>query len=271
MTIIRTILLAAALASLPTSPAHAADHANPLINLLAAGKPAIGVWTNIDASARATSILATSDADFLVADMEHDIYDFSTLQTFLLRVQDASHRFRAKPRVAPAVLVKLAHRATWDSRYDISASLKAGLAYGVWVPYVENRADLERAISAVRGVESRNFGPDRAARDVWPLNPKGEIVVVAMIESAEGVKNAEEIISTPGVTAIEPVHLSDADTARIVELCKAKGVFAATTVPPAKTKESIAAGYRLISAGWDSGLLQTAVTGTLEAMREGTK
>jgi hypothetical protein len=51
------------------------------------------------------------------------------------------------------VLVKLAHRAGWDSRYEIAESLKIGPAMGIWIPFVESAADLARAISAVRGCE----------------------------------------------------------------------------------------------------------------------
>jgi 4-hydroxy-2-oxoheptanedioate aldolase len=38
--------------------------------------------------------------------------------------------------------------------------------------------------------------------DVWPLNPEGELFAMIMIESAEGVKHAREIASTPGLGAI---------------------------------------------------------------------
>jgi 2-keto-3-deoxy-L-rhamnonate aldolase RhmA len=140
----------------------------------------------------------------------------------------------------------------------------------VWIPFVESRADLERAISAVRGAETSamaGMNIPRERRDVWPLNPQGELIVVAMIESDEGARHAEEIASTPGVTAIQPVHLSDSDTARVVKICRERKVITATDATPADIKARIAEGYRLISVGWDFGLLRDALASTVKSMR----
>jgi 4-hydroxy-2-oxoheptanedioate aldolase len=38
--------------------------------------------------------------------------------------------------------------------------------------------------------------------DVWPLNPEGDLLAIPMIETAEGLKNVDEIASVPGVGAI---------------------------------------------------------------------
>jgi 4-hydroxy-2-oxoheptanedioate aldolase len=252
----------------------AEERANRLIALLEAGKPAIGVWTGALAAPRIAKVLATSDVDYIVADVEHDIYDFTALHRFLLEVQDFSIRYRTEPRVAPVVLVKLANRATWDPRYEIAESLKVGPAMGVWIPMVESRADLERAVSAVRGAETSamaglNILKDR--RDVWPLNPKGELMVVAMIETEEGVRHAREIVNTPGVSAIETVHIPDADAKRILQMCRERGVIAAVDAAPEDIKAKIEAGYRLISVGWDFGILQKGLNDTVKAMRSAIK
>ena len=249
---------------------QAEERANRLIGLLEAGKPAVGVWTGALSAPRMAKVLATSDADFIVADVEHDIYDFSALHRFLLEVEDFSRRFRTEPRVAPVVLVKLAHRATWDPRYEIAESLKVGPAMGVWIPFVESRADLERAISAVRGAETSalaglNIPSER--RDVWPLNPKGELLVVAMIESEAGVRHAREIVETPGLGAIETVHIPDADADRILKMCLKRGVVAAVTAAPGDVKAKVEAGYRLISVGWDFDLMKKGLTETVQAVR----
>jgi 2-keto-3-deoxy-L-rhamnonate aldolase RhmA len=265
-----TAVLVLAVGLLSSAPIRGQERANRLISLLETGKPAIGVWTGATAAPRIAKVIATSDADFIVADVEHEVYDFSTLRGFLLEVLDFSQRFRTTPRPAPVVIVKLGNRATWDPRFEIAETLKIGSAAGVWIPFVENRADLERAISAVRNAESSalaglNIPKDR--RDVWPLNPKGEFVVVAMIETAEGVAHAREIVDTPGVTAIQPVHLSEADTALIVKLCRETGVVLATDAGPKDIRARLDEGYRMISVGWDFGLLQTALGETIGAMR----
>jgi len=172
------------------------------------------------------------------------------------------------------VLVKLANRGMWDPRYEIAESLKVGPAMGVWVPMVESRADLERAISAVRGAETSamaglNIPSER--RDVWPLNPKGELLVVAMIETEGGVRNAQEIVETPGVSAIETVHIPEADAARILKMCKGRGVIAAIDASPADVKAKLDAGYKMVSVGWDFGLLQRSLSDTVKAFRSAIK
>ena len=255
-------------------PRAADERANRLIALLEAGKPAVGVWTAALASPRIAKVIATSDADYVVADVEHDIYDFPTLHRFLIEVQDFSLRFRTEPRAAPTVLVKLAHRAAWDPRYEIAESLKVGPALGVWIPFVESRADLERAISAVRNAETSamaGLNIPRERRDVWPLNPKGELLVVAMIESDEGVKHAKEIVETPGVGAVECVHIPEADAARILKMCLEKGVVAAVDASPADVQAKVAAGYRMVSVGWDYALLQKALGDSVKALRSSIK
>jgi 2-keto-3-deoxy-L-rhamnonate aldolase RhmA len=258
-----------------TGNSFAADErANRLIALLEAGKPTIGVWTGALAATRITKVLAPSDVDYIVADVEHDIYDFSALHRFLLEVPDFSQRFRSEPRGAPTVLVKLGHRAGWDPRFEIAETLKAGPAMGIWIPMVESRADLERAISAVRNAETSafeglNIPADR--RDAWPLNPKGELLVVAMIETEEGVRHAQEIVDTPGLGAIETVHISDDAAAKILKMCLDKRVVAAIDANPGNAKAKIDAGYRMLSVGWDFGLLQGALTETVKGMRTGWK
>lgn len=260
--------------SLLIQGAIAEERANRLISILETGKPAIGVWTGALSAPRIAKVLATSDADFIVADVEHDIYDFNMLHRFLLEVQDFSNRYRTEPRDAPVVLVKLANRATWDPRYEIAESLKVGPAMGIWIPMVESRADLERAISAVRGAETSamaGLNIPRERRDVWPLNPNGEFLVVAMIETEEGVRHAQEIVKTPGVSAIETVHIPDADAGRILKMCRAQKVLSATNATPEDIKAKIDAGYKLISVGWDFGLLQKALGDTIRAMRVAIK
>ncbi|MCX6577778.1 MAG: aldolase/citrate lyase family protein [Candidatus Aminicenantes bacterium] len=250
--------------------AIAEERINRLISILESGRPAIGVWTGALSAPRIAKVLATSDADFIVADVEHDIYDFGMLHRFLLEVQDFSNRYRTEPRAAPVVLVKLANRATWDPRYEIAESLKVGPAMGIWIPMVESRADLERAISAVRGAETSamsGINIPKERRDVWPLNPKGELLVVAMIETEEGVRHAQEIVETPGVSAIETVHIAAADAERILKMCLKHGVISAIDASLEDVKAKMDAGYKLISVGWDFGLLQKGLSETIKAMR----
>lgn len=252
----------------------AEQRANRLIALLEAGKPAIGVWTGALAAPRIAKVLATSDVDFIVADVEHDVLDFQALRRFLLEIPDFSLRFRTEPRPAPVVLVKLGMRGTWDPRYEIAETLKLGPAAGVWIPFVESRADVERALAAVRNAETSALGGlnvPRESRDVWPLNPKGELLLVAMIESEAGVRNAREIVETPGVSAIQTVHIPDADAARILKMCLERGVVAATDAEPEDVRAKLDAGYRMLSVGWDFDLLRRGLSDTVKGVRSAVR
>ncbi len=250
---------------------EAQTRVNRLISILETGAPAVGVWTGATAAPRISKVLATSDVDFIVADVEHEVYDFPTLRGFLLEIEDFSRRYRTEPREAPTILVKLAHRAGWDPRYEIAESLKVGPAMGVWIPFVESAAELELAISAVRRAETSGLGGlniPRELREPWPQNPKGELFVVAMIESAKGIENAREIVNVPGLGAIEPVHLPEADTKAIVAMCKEKGVYLATEAAPEDVAARIAEGYRLIHVGWDFNLLRQELDSRIKKTRE---
>ncbi|HSL20009.1 MAG TPA: aldolase/citrate lyase family protein [Vicinamibacterales bacterium] len=270
----RVLVLVLALLIVTLAPAapKADEPANNLASILAAGKPAIGIWTGAMGATRITKVLATSDLDFIVADVEHDIYDFRTLHSFLLEVPDFNSRYRSEPKPAPSVLIKLGHRAGWDPRFEIAESIRVGPASGVWVPVVESRAELERIISIFMYTEQSllqgvNSAPTHEASELWPLNPKGKLMVVAMIETEEGVKNAKEIIETPGLAAVHTVHISADDAAKVLKLCLARNVIAGTNANPKNIAEKVAAGYKLISLGSDFQMLQGQLRNSLKEMR----
>jgi 4-hydroxy-2-oxoheptanedioate aldolase len=100
-------------------------------------------------------------------------------------------------------------------------------AYGIIWPHISNVEQAYNAVAACRyprlkdkplyepaGI--RGDGPTQAVRywgvtqqdyyeraDVWPLNPKGEIFVILMIEDIEGIKNLKDILkNVPGIGAI---------------------------------------------------------------------
>ena len=62
-----------------------AARVNPLIGRLAAGEVVVGVWTAALAAPRIARVIATCGVDFVVADVEHDVYDFHAMQRFPCR------------------------------------------------------------------------------------------------------------------------------------------------------------------------------------------
>jgi 2-keto-3-deoxy-L-rhamnonate aldolase RhmA len=269
------LVLVLGLAAALVTPMAADDQQNSLISLLAAGKPAVGVWTGATGAPRIAKVLATSDADFIVADIEHEIYDFPSLHRFVLEVQDFSQRYRTVPRATPGVVVKLGHRGGWDPRFEIAETMRLGPVTGIMVPIVESGAEMQRIISTftqseqsgLQGVNVADQGGHTPLSPLWPLNPKGRLMVMAMIETEEGVKNAKEIIQTPGLAAIHIVHVSDEDAAKVLKLCLENKVIASIDANPGNVKAKLAAGYKMINVGWDFGLLQRQLNDTFKSIR----
>ena len=61
------------------------------------------------------------------------------------------------------------------------------------------------------------------------------------------------------------------DTAMIVKLCRERNVVLATDAGPADVRARLDEGYRMISVGWDFGLLQQTLGDTIGAMRGAIK
>jgi 4-hydroxy-2-oxoheptanedioate aldolase len=178
---------------------------NPLIAKLEAGQPAL------------------TPTDWMFIDMEHGPYLLDRLQTTL---DDVGKKKSSDGRFSTAPIVRIPLEGDESFRFAVKQVLDMG-AMGVVFPHIDTRAQALEAIRAMRfppqrGARTpepagkRGWGPGRAAAlwglpvneyaferaDVWPLNPRGELFAMLMIETAEGVKNAEEIARVPGVGAL---------------------------------------------------------------------
>jgi 4-hydroxy-2-oxoheptanedioate aldolase len=101
--------------------------------------------------------------------------------------------------------------------------------------------------------------------DVWPLNPEGDLLAIPMIETAEGLKNVNEIASVPGVGAIfigaaGDLHQylgvaqdsAEVEAARqtILAACKAHNVACGiTAIPKAEVNKRLEEGWKMIRTG----------------------
>jgi 4-hydroxy-2-oxoheptanedioate aldolase len=255
----------------------AAERANRLIGLFEAGKPAIGMYVGARAPNMAR-VMGTSGLDFIIIDMEHGIYDYREVHQYMMDVQDGPRYGWGEPAAPlPSILVKIGHRGTWDPRHDIAQSFKTGPVVGVFVPFVESRAELEKAISAARVPEIlqlEGIPPEerRERLDVWPLNPKGELLVVAMIESEKGIRNAREIMETPGLGVFHMAHVPEPDMERLLQMCLERGVICGREeLDPGKVKQWIDAGYKLIDLGWEYRMFQRELGESLKTILSSMK
>jgi 4-hydroxy-2-oxoheptanedioate aldolase len=172
---------------------------NRIKQLWAGGKPVINGWLSTS-SPFVAEIMAAQGYDALTIDCQHGFVAYEAA-TGMLQAMRASG-------VVPMV------RVPWLDPGDIMKALDAG-AYGIICPMINTRVDAERLVSYMRypphGV--RSFGPTRAlfaAGADYGQHADSEVLAFAMIETAEAVKNLDEIVSTPG---LDGVYIGPADLA----------------------------------------------------------
>jgi 2-keto-3-deoxy-L-rhamnonate aldolase RhmA len=181
---------------------------HPFVEKIRAREPAIGYWIVLDAPA-ATERLARVGYDYLVIDTQHGLLDYRGMLDALIAV-DAATAGSATVRTAGVV------RPASSDFTAIGRALDAG-AQGLILPLVDTA---EQAAAAVRATRypphgGRSFGPMRSALRVGP-SPEAvleEIVVLAMIETADGLANVDAIAATPG---IDGLYVGPADLALAV-------------------------------------------------------
>jgi 4-hydroxy-2-oxoheptanedioate aldolase len=236
---------------------------NTLRRIWQRGEAAVNGWLSIP-SAFATEVMAHQGFDSLTIDMQHGVVDYQAAVTML-------------QAVSTTPVMPLA-RVPWNDPVWIMKILDAG-AYGVICPMVNTRADAEALVAACKYAPRgyRSWGPVRAsiyAGADYKDYANDELLVLPMIETAEAVKNLDEILSVRGVDGVYvgPSDLSltlgctpklDQTEApvveaqqRIVEACKRHGVVAGIHNATATyARQMIAAGYQFVTLASDSRFL----------------
>jgi 4-hydroxy-2-oxoheptanedioate aldolase len=233
-------------------------------------------------------LYATEPYDGVVFEMEHGGYDIRTLRDCLQYLMNR-RQIVESGSLAPAVtpLVRIPPNGIEMNQWIAKQVLDAG-AYGIIWPHVSTVAEARSAVAACRYARpdtaprlepkgQRGDGPANAARywgltaqeyydraDVWPLDPKGEILCGIMCEDIEGVKNLPKILKEVpgiGVVIIGEGDLSQnlgfprqykhpavvAAMAEIVAACKANNVACGHPhVEADNVEEVISLGYRFL-------------------------
>lgn len=176
---------------------------NRLKTELAAGRAVSGPIMEEIRTVGVVKYLAMAGHDFLWFDTEHNMLDWETLLT-LVQMSIASD-------IVPLIRVT-------DLSYPLVARALDTGAYGVIIPRVETKAEVEQAVAFAKypplgrrgaGGQARNA---YMARDVKTALEEGNqlSMVVVQVESAAAVDRLDEIASVPGldVVCIGPQDLS---------------------------------------------------------------
>ncbi|MGJ5893713.1 4-hydroxy-2-oxovalerate aldolase [Streptomyces sp. V2] len=152
----------------------------------------LGYWCLLDAPV-ATERIARLGYDYVALDAQHGLFGYSGMLNNLLAID-------CKGSTAVGLV-----RVEANAPAPIGRALDAGAA-GVIVPLVDSAEQAAEAVAAVRypPLGRRSYGPMRSALRIGPdpADAHGATVVLAMIETAEGLANVEEICATPGLDGV---------------------------------------------------------------------
>ncbi|MGH9088865.1 MAG: HpcH/HpaI aldolase family protein [Acidimicrobiales bacterium] len=253
---------------------------NYLKEMVRRGQVPLGLPVMEFATPGLMAILDAAEADFVLLDMEHGCFGIDTIRRVLATARGLD--------VTPIVRVPY-------GRYEyISRVLDSG-ARGVMVPRVENAAEMAAVASAAHyppeGIRGAAYGI--AHDDFTPGDPVAKmrqanegVLVIAMIESAEGLANVEAIAADPGVDVLwighydlsaslgipgridDPQMVAAFDAVRDAAMANGKIAGRGVMTPGAACKW-VDAGYRMFTYSRDIELMRSHLTRDLSECRAG--
>lgn len=281
-----------------TTTSAAPIRLNRLIELWEQGKPVFGGFARFR-DVDGALYYASSQQDFVIYDLEHSPADFTQFRTFLQFMVDRGSvlaKGNAQPNVVP--LARIPPNCGERNQWIIKQVLDMG-AYGLLAPHVKNSEDMELLISSARyphhpapaGAPPRDRGasPQHAARywgisikeyleraDAWPLAPRGELALIAMIESREGVANVARILEqNRGIAAVQvgsydlssslghPWQVDHPETEQAVQAVlaatKESGVPCGIAVTRNDIEQRIQQGFRMLIAVGSPGEIEETI------------
>lgn len=166
---------------------------NPVLELLQAGKPAVGITITTN-SVEAAAQAAHLGFDFLWIEMEHSPVSLETLRNIVL----AARGLKAVP------FARVPVTEHWTAKRVMDQGVM-----GVIFPFASTRELARRAAEACKyppagrrgsgaGLATFRWPPAEGYYDFSDAN----MLVIAMIEEAQAVESIEEIAATPGVDVL---------------------------------------------------------------------
>jgi 4-hydroxy-2-oxoheptanedioate aldolase len=239
------------------------------------GGVTLGGWCVVPSTFSA-ELMGRCGFDWVCVDTQHGLIGYDQMSTMLQALAITR---------TPAFV-----RVPWNQPDHIMKALDAG-AQGIVVPMVGSAEEARRAVAAAKYPPEgyRSWGPIRASLDVDGYSPEvaNRLTVVAvMIETPDGVRNLDEILSVPGVGAVyigpsdlalghgiaPTLRAGDPEHERLITTildgCRRHGVVAGIHCDGAETAARWRAqGFRMLTVGSDGALIRQAATRTLAQLR----
>jgi len=236
----------------------------------------VGYWVVLD-SPTSTERLARIGYDYVCLDGQHGLFGYSGMLAGLTAIDAAGQ--------AVGIV-----RVGGNDAAAIGRALDGGAAGGI-VPLVNSAEDAARAVAASRypPVGIRSYGPGRALQRVGslPAEINDAVIVLAMIETAEGLANVEAIAATPGLDGLyigpsdltiglggaAPGDSSVADAfesalVRVRRACEDNRIAAGLHTPSGEVAaKRISEGFTLVSVAGDLSHLESAARAHLGVAR----
>ena len=252
---------------------------NHALRQLRAGKLAIGMGVQQARTVSIAQIAKTSGFDWMFIDCEHSSMDLDT----------AAQISAASLAVGITPVVRVAGFEHWHA----SRILDNG-AQGIVFPHVDDPRQARRVADACRyppagkrsmggALQQTGFASMPVAETARVVNE--ETLVVVMIESPQGVSNADEIAATKGVDALLigtndlcfemgiPGQFNDPRVAdaykKVIAACRKHGKFPGMggLYTPELLERHIGMGVQLVLSGSDFSLLMQAGTARAALVR----
>jgi 4-hydroxy-2-oxoheptanedioate aldolase len=259
---------------------------NGVIKALEQGETAFVAFTPVDVESAIA--LASSRLDGIAFEMEHAPLDFRALREALQYMLDR-RQILDRGSLAPAVtpLVRIPPNGGEMNQWIAKQVLDIGV-FGIIFPHISTVEEARNAVGACRyprlssaplyappGI--RGDAPARAARywgltqqeyytraDVWPLAPRGEILVIIQCEDTRAIDNLPAILKeVPGIGVVligegdlsqelghprdyeHPIVAEAIDT--ILKICREHNIPCGHPHPDAGNIERLVAkGYRFL-------------------------
>ena len=241
----------------------------------ARGGTALNAWLTLEGAASAAAV-AAAGFESVTLDLQHGAAE----------PHDAARIFMAVEAAGAVPLV----RVRWNDPAELMRMLDVG-ARGIVCPMIGSRAEAEAFVAACRyppeGI--RSYGPVHGALGAGreQATRANEIILTfAMIETAEGFGNLDEIASTPGLDGLyvgpsdlslglgldtfadlgDPRLLEALDA--VVDAAKRHEIVAGVHAPsPERTAAMAERGFRFVTPVVDTTLVTDGASASLERTR----